>query len=245
MTSSVWVYGISGRMGQALLNCLRSDKRFDCCGGSTSAGDVDSEGNALEFNAQATDVFIDFSTPAGNAALLRRLLELQARDKAVLIATTGLADDSITAWRQAAASLRLRLLFAPNTSVGIAVLLKTALTAQNVLGTEFDIEIVETHNRYKRDAPSGTANYIATQLAKPDHQPQSGRSGIRETGEIGIHAVRGGDVIGEHTVSFLGMDEELHITHRARDRRLFAKGALTLASWVLAKDAGVYQLSDM
>ena len=241
----VWVYGISGRMGQALVECLRTDDMFYCRGGSNSAGDVDSDGNSLEFSEQATDVLIDFSTLAGNAALLRRLSSVQARDKAVLIATTGLDSDSITAWQQTAASLRLRLLFAPNTSVGIAVLLKTALTAQKFLGTEFDIEIVETHNRYKRDAPSGTAHYIASQLANRDYQPKSGRSRMRETKEIGLHAVRGGDVIGEHTVSFLGMDEELHITHRARDRRLFAKGALTLASWLLAKDAGVYQLSDL
>ena len=243
--TAVWVYGISGRMGQALVKCLQADAALHCRGGSTAAGDVDANGTSLEFNAQAIEVFIDFSTPTGNASLLRRLLTTQAQDKAVLIATTGLDSRGVSAWQRAAESLRLRLLFAPNTSVGIAVLLKTALTAQKFLGSQFDIEIVETHNRYKRDAPSGTAHYIAAQLARRDYQTQSGRSGERGAKEIGLHAVRGGDVIGEHTVCFLGMDEELHITHRARDRRLFAQGALTLASWLLTKDMGVYQLSDL
>ena len=243
--TSVWIYGISGKMGQALLKCLPIDELLHCRGGSNSAGDVDANGNRLELDVHTTDVFIDFSTPAGNDQLLQRLLTAQARDKTVLIATTGLDNNQMLAWQQAAESLRLRLLFAPNTSVGIAVLIKTALTAQKLLGAEFDIEIVETHNRYKRDAPSGTAHYVAAQLSRQDYQTKSGRNDARKEKEIGLHALRGGDVIGEHTVYFLGMDEELHITHRARNRRLFARGALTLVSWLLTKDQGVYQLSDL
>ncbi|MDE3270316.1 MAG: 4-hydroxy-tetrahydrodipicolinate reductase [Pseudomonadota bacterium] len=244
--TSVWIYGISGRMGQALVRCLHADEEFCCRGGSTSTGDVDAQGNPLDLKTQLTsaDAFIDFSTCTGNASLLRRLVAEQAQDKTVLIATTGL--DNHDAWRQAAASLRMRLLFAPNTSVGIAVLLKSVLAAKKLLATsDFDIEIVETHNRHKRDAPSGTAKHLAAQLADHDTKTSSGRNAQRQMGEIGLHAVRGGDVSGEHTVSFFGMDEELHFTHRARDRRLFAKGALTLVSWLAAKDIGVYQLADV
>ena len=135
-------------------------------------------------------------------------------------------------------------------SVGVLVLARLVEQAVKAMGEGFDVEIVETHHRRKVDAPSGTALRLgeAASRARPELAPVNGRSGNageRRTGELGYHAVRGGDVVGDHTVHLLGLGERLELTHRATDRSVFARGALRAAKALLGKPAGRYRLADI
>jgi 4-hydroxy-tetrahydrodipicolinate reductase len=170
------------------------------------------------------------------------------RHKSVVIGTTGLPAAQLAAWRDTAAAQELRLLIAPNTSVGILVALKAAiLAATPLVGIGFDVEITETHHRAKVDAPSGTARFLADSLAQaiPELNVVTDRRGARQRGELGVHSVRGGGVFGEHEIRLLGDAEEIRISHRAFSRSLFASGALVLAGWILKQEPGVYGLLDV
>ena len=149
-------------MGETLAHVLRTQAHWHWCGGTTSAGDCDAEGKSLALRDAAVDVVLDFSTPAGNAALLKTLQHDKLRDKSVLIATTGLGESLLAEWHKQTAALNLRVLLAPNTSVGIALLVAAALTVMRTCGDEFDLELNEAHHRGKQDAPSGTAPLYRT-----------------------------------------------------------------------------------
>ncbi|MCX6127578.1 MAG: 4-hydroxy-tetrahydrodipicolinate reductase, partial [Proteobacteria bacterium] len=193
------------------------------------------------------DLLIDFSAPNANSKLYDAIELSKLQDKAVLIGTTGLSENQKKAWEQLAKARHLRLLQAPNTSLGVLLTLKISEQVARILDPlHFDIEVLETHHRAKIDAPSGTANFLAEGLAASiDKKTIYGRKGLRQTHEIGVASLRGGTVFGEHEVRFLGDHEEITISHRALSRKLFAQGALILAAWILAKEPGSWTLHDI
>ncbi len=181
-------------------------------------------GRSLPAEHAAVDVIVDFSVPDG----LRRLLSV-ARCP-VVSGTTGLTVESPA----------VPLLHAPNFSLGVAVLARLVRDAARAL-PGWEVEVVELHHHAKRDAPSGTALRLVDGLGTP----VNGHAGLRQPGEIGLHAVRGGDVVGEHTVYLFGPGERLNLGHVASDRRLFALGALTAARWMVGRPAGLYRIEDV
>jgi 4-hydroxy-tetrahydrodipicolinate reductase len=190
-------------------------------------------------------VAIDFSSPSGVVPLATAAARARI---AVVSGTTGLDPQATGALEKA--SEKVAVLWEPNMSVGVQVLADLVREAVARLGPGFDVEVVEAHHRLKTDAPSGTALRLAevAQAARGDGAYLAhGRHGqaTRPKAQIGMHAVRGGDVIGDHTVHLLGAGERLELTHRATSRELFAHGALRAASWIAGKPAGRYSLRDV
>ncbi len=241
---SVWINGLNGRMGQSISEAINEDKQdFTLLGGFSEESGFDS---STDF--EKADLLLDFSTEEGNRQLLSFLEQSATENLAVVIGTTGLSEQRQHAWTTLAKEKGLRLLFAPNTSLGILVLAKTAMQLTPTLfGEKFDIEIVETHHRAKRDAPSGTAVFLSEAVCKAnsDLKVENQRQGLRQRNEVGVHAMRGGGVFGEHAVRFIGDFEEVTLSHRAFSRSLFAKGALVLGRWLLGKEKGSYRLLDI
>jgi 4-hydroxy-tetrahydrodipicolinate reductase len=204
-------------------------------------------GDDLERSIVNCDVVVDFS--AHHAT--KRLLELAAdRGKAVVIGTTGHpADEKIHLLQLAG---RIPCVWAGNFSVGVNLLFALTRRASAVLGADYDVEVVEMHHRFKKDAPSGTAarllEIILAERKLTDAALRRGRDGIigeRTPTEVGIHALRGGDVVGDHTVMFAALGERLELTHKATDRSIFARGALRAAQWVVNQRPGVYDMQDV
>lgn len=189
------------------------------------------------------DVIIDFSYP-GN---LEGILQRAERDNcAVVIGTTGFSAEQADRIRQASKSLRI--MWSSNYSVGVAILKKAVAMVAPALKDSFDIEIVETHHNQKVDAPSGTARMLLKAVDPDDSFDHIyGREGVpgARGHEIGIHALRGGTVAGEHSVFFFGQDETLEFKHTATSRRIFAAGAIRAARYVLDKPAGLYNMDDV
>lgn len=253
-TLRVWINGLSGRMGLELQTLIASSERWDLIGGSSIGELVDRESGVSEADwkrlpdcLNRSDVLIDFSAPAGNAELLRFFKDSAVHDKAVLIGTTGLDAEQRDEWKRLAQERKLRLLLAPNTSLGVLLTLKVSQQVAGVLSAfNFDIEVVESHHRAKIDAPSGTAKFLAEGVAQSvDKQTIYGRTGQRKPQEVGIASLRGGSVFGEHEIRFLGDHEELVVSHRALSRTLFAQGALLLAGWVVGQTPGSWRLEDV
>jgi len=216
-----------GRMGKAIAAAAAEDPRF-------------------AIDQDHGDVLLDFSAPA---ALLGSLDRALSSSVPLLIGTTGLdesADDRI-----AAASLKVAVLRAANTSIGIALLADLVERAARVLGPDWDVEITETHHRMKADAPSGTALLLGEAAAMGRGTPleaERARLGTglqRRRGSIGFASLRGGTVAGDHDVFFLGPDERLSLSHRAENRMIFARGALAAAAFLVDKPAGLYSMSDV
>jgi 4-hydroxy-tetrahydrodipicolinate reductase len=258
----LWLHGFDGRMGQSIRKALLDDPRFNLQGGSSHQRIfVSDEGSSQEqfhidsFSATAlaralesVDIIIDFSSAAGNATLIKTLQSNNLAGKAVMIGTTGLGEGTTQKWVRYVEEQQGKVLFAPNTSLGIYLLVKLAQQAASVLRPQgFDIEICETHHRHKKDSPSGTAKFVAQVLADQENlRPQYQRQGLRESDELGVVALRGGSVFGEHEVRLMGDLEELGLTHRALSRELFAKGALRLGEWLAqAKSGQAYRLTDI
>jgi len=196
----------------------------------------------------AADVWIDFSAPAATVANVEAAAKAGA---AMVVGTTGLlAADQETI---AAAAQRIPIVLAPNMSVGVNVMLKLVADAARLLGPTYDIEIVETHHRAKRDAPSGTALRLGEAAAEGSGRDfaaaaryeRRGDIGPRTTTEIGMQTLRGGDVVGDHTVFFLGMGDRIEITHRASSRDTFGQGAVRAALWLSGKPAGLFDMRDV
>lgn len=253
-----WIHGSSGRMGQEIQKALAErGQPFRLIGGSGSkfeganfrqGQDVTAGALAAAFDKHAVELIVDFSAPDANALLLEALSLTHRKGMAVLLGTTGLTPEQLTRWRDVASVGGHRILVAPNTSIGILLLAKAALLAAGVAASlSFDVEIVETHHRGKKDAPSGTAKFLAETIAGGvgGLAPRYDRHGARQAGEIGVHAVRGGGVYGEHQVRIIGDSEEICLSHRAFSRALFAAGALTLGSWLIARNPGYYSLLDI
>lgn len=251
----VWIHGISGRVGQKLSEQLQSHRTFELSGGSAltfeggalhgSTVDATSLGGAL----QSVDMIFDFSTAEANHILMDALKKAKLSNKSILIGTTQISDAQISQWQALAKSSGLRVLVAPNTSLGIFILSEALrLVAPMARKFGFDVELVETHHNKKIDSPSGTAlnlaNTINDSLTKklPVHTHYT--SG-RPAESLGIHSIRGGGVFGEHEVRFISENEELSFGHRALNRTLFADGAITLAGWLVKQPAGFYSLKDI
>jgi 4-hydroxy-tetrahydrodipicolinate reductase len=254
------VHGAAGRMGQSVIR-LAAAEGASLVGAVVSprseahgrdAGEVAGAGTlGVELTADTAsallgaDVVIDFST----AAVLPHLLQLAARARVAVVSGTTRLDAAAERHLDEAARV-VPVLWAPNTSVGVQVLAELVALAAQQLGLGFDVEIVEAHHRAKVDAPSGTAERLrrAVAEARRDLRPVYGRegnAGPRAADEIGVLALRGGDVIGDHTVHFLGQGERLELTHRATSRDLFARGALAAARFVRGKPPGRYAMVDV
>ncbi len=192
------------------------------------------------------DVLVDFSAPSALQASLDRAIGAAIP---ILIGTTGL--DDFASRRIATAAEQIAVLRAPNTSVGVALLADLVERAAAVLGPEWDIEIAETHHRYKADAPSGTALSLGEAAAKgrrAELATDRGRNGTaleRREGAVGFASLRGGTVAGDHDVMFLGPDERLILSHRAESRSIFARGALAGARFLVGRPAGLYTMRDV
>lgn len=258
------IVGVSGRMGRALVRAACELPEVRITGAIASAGSaslghdagvlagMEPLGVAVSSDLPAAlagaDLAIDFSQPHATRA---NMVACRAARKPLLVGTTGLASELTEAELDAAAH-DIPLLIAPNTSLGIALLTELVRKAARALPAEFDIEIIEAHHRMKRDAPSGTALALAGSAgegrgltpAEALSGRSSGRAGPRRQGEIGFAVVRGGDIVGEHTVLFAGPGEELRLSHRAGDRAIFARGALRAALWLLGRPPGRYGMSD-
>jgi 4-hydroxy-tetrahydrodipicolinate reductase len=190
------------------------------------------------------DVVVDFSAPRA----LEAACVACAKAKIALVSgTTGLDENAKAALGDAAT--RTAVIWEPNMSVGVHVLAMLVAQAEAALGAAYDVEVVEIHHRAKVDAPSGTAIRLADVVkeARGAHyvHGRQGRPGPRDASELGVHAVRGGDVVGEHTVYFFGDGERVELTHKASSRDLFAHGALRAARWLAGRAAGRYALADV
>lgn len=198
--------------------------------------------------AGAFDVVVDFSSPDGAVAAAEACREA---GRPLVSGTTGLSAAQVDTL--ATAGRKIPVIFAPNMSAGVTLLLDLVHRAARALGEEADVEILEAHHRYKKDAPSGTALRLgeavaegwSTKLSERAIFDRGVREAARETGEIGFASLRSADIVGEHTV-LLGMaGERLELTHRATDRAIFARGALRAARWVVQKEPGLFDMRDV
>lgn len=251
------VSGATGKMGASVARLVSASDEWTLAGGiAPDAGEDPAPFPDIVAPAAAGDLLgraaavIDFSAPE----LLRTLLETHGDALAgtpLVVGTTGLTEAEHRLLD--AQAERSPVLVAANFSVGVNVLLALAEQAAAALGVDYDIEIVEAHHRRKVDAPSGTALALGEAVARGRNvdlgtvrrDGRSGNVGARPEGEIGFHAVRGGDVVGEHQLLFLGDLETVELAHRASDRSLFAAGALRAASWLLDRRPGRYTMKDV
>jgi len=228
-------------MGQALLNCAARQSDWQV------VGQIDL-GDDLEAVLGSSDVVIDFSLPEATLGVMG--LCAQQR-KPLVLGTTGHHAELRT--QLANGSWPIPIVWAANYSTGVNTLFWLTGKAAEILGPDFDLEVVEMHHRHKQDAPSGTATTLAEILARARQQHLSevarhgrvGITGARTRAEIGLHALRGGDVVGDHTVIFAATGERLELTHKASSRETFAQGALRAARWVVGKPPGIYSMQDV
>jgi len=250
------IVGIAGRMGEEILR-LAPDAQVEVVGGTSTGRRAAEAANRLGIPVETdlgraldrgAEVVIDFSSPGACVAGARICAE---RGVPFVSGTTGLDDAQLAVLREAAG--RIAVLHAPNMSVGIHLLLRLVEEAAQALGEGFDVEILEAHHRHKKDAPSGTALRLAETVAlalgrdlrEVGRYGREGLVGPRSAREIGVLALRGGDVVGDHTVFFLGEGERVELTHRASSRSAFAKGALRAARWIVGRPAGFYGMRDV
>ncbi len=200
------------------------------------------------FEASAFDVMVDFTRPEPS---LKALESCRTARRAMVIGTTGFTAQQKQQIQ--AAAREIPIVMAPNFSIGVNVSLKLLETAARVLGEQFDVEIVEAHHRHKVDAPSGTAlamgeavaRALGRDLRKSAIYGREGNTGERIRSTIGFSTVRGGDVVGDHSVMFLGDGERLEITHKATSRMNFARGAMRATLWLAGRGAGLYDMQDV
>jgi len=238
----VWINGLSGRMGQILKDQVVADKSFSFISGA-SVDYFDLEVQKLD----KTELVIDFSSVDGSHALASYVNEQKSLPKqSYLICTTGLSHDTTALWKSIAEKGH-RVLLAANTSLGIYLTLQSALKIAPVAKSEgFDLVIEDSHHRYKVDSPSGTALFLANELAAQNKLTVKTEAGQAWSAEsLPVTAVRGGGIFGEHTIRMIGDHEEISITHRAFSRELFAKGALFLGRWLSSQKSGFYSLNDV
>lgn len=261
----VAVLGAVGRMGRQLVDCVLNEpgmtlaaalEREDCPLLGQDAGTVAGAGGcgvALAADVPAAlgqcDVVIDFTA----AEVTRRIApQAAAAGVAMVIGSTGLTDADMQALEQLAAA-GARIVQAPNMSVGVNLLFALSRRVARTLGEDYDVEIVEMHHNQKKDAPSGTAERLGQIVCEERgldyrHDTRHGREGLvgaRTKHEIGMHSLRGGDVVGDHTVIFAAEGERLELTHKASSRRTFAAGAVRAAKFVFAAQPGRYDMQDV
>ena len=264
MSTRIAVLGAAGRMGRALVNAIALQP------GATLVAAIDrAEGNEIGLDAHTlaglpaqgvlitsdlaaalakADVLIDFTRPEGTLAAIAAC---RAAGKPIVIGTTGFTPEQKAVI--AAATAEVGVCQAANFSVGVNVLLKLVEDAARTLGDAYDVEIVEAHHRHKVDAPSGTALALGEAAAAGLQRNlrevaiygREGHTGARKTETIGFATVRGGDVVGDHTVMYLGDGERVELTHKASSRSNFASGAVRAAVWLAAQKSGAYSMRDV
>ncbi|MFM8846404.1 MAG: 4-hydroxy-tetrahydrodipicolinate reductase [Gammaproteobacteria bacterium] len=244
----VVVVGAAGRMGVAIRAALQVWPQAKLVG---AIDRLPSEQQGITTDLEAVlpgaNVMIDFSSPQSTA---KTLAAAARHGVAALVGTTGLGSEALAAAH--AAAVKVPLIIAANTSLGVTLLQELVRAAAQALPADFDIEIIEGHHRHKKDAPSGTALALGRAAAAGRGQTlESTMAGdrrgesARQAGEIGFAVVRGGDIVGEHTVLFAGAGERVAISHQATDRAIFARGALQAASWLLGRAPGRYEMSEV
>jgi 4-hydroxy-tetrahydrodipicolinate reductase len=250
------IVGAAGRMGREVVRAALEDGRFELVGGVVEPGDEEVGADlgelcgmgrigvaATEDLPDNAEALIEFTTPEATVAHL-------SYAKPVVIGTTGLSEAQLQRVEEAAEGVPVVL--APNMSVGVSLVREVVRELSEKLGADYDIEVVEAHHRNKVDAPSGTALLLAWAAAEGrgrdlDDVAVYGREGRapRKEGEIGVHAIRGGAVVGEHRVVFYGVGEEVEVIHRALSRRTFATGSLRAARFVATAEPGLYSMRDV
>jgi 4-hydroxy-tetrahydrodipicolinate reductase len=239
MALSILINGSRGRMGAALADAAREL-------GLTIGATVDA-GDDLAAGIARSDVIVDFSSHQATKSVLDLAI---ARRKPVIIGTTGHSTE--TKKQLLALAAQVPCVWAGNFSVGVNLLFALTQRAAHVLDASYDAEVIEMHHRFKKDAPSGTAArlleiILEERKLRPDalRHGREGITGERSSGEVGVHSLRGGDVVGDHTVVFAALGERLELTHKAGDRAIFARGALRAAQWVVTQKPGVYDMQDV
>ncbi len=264
MAVNIIINGVLGRMGREIVRIISADSDCTCIGGveypehpdlGADIGEQTGIGktgitvcSSLKNIPQSGAVIIDFSSPAATRSLLQ---EIKGNDTRIVIGTTGLSENDIELMKSTAE--RNAVLFSPNMSLGVNFLFHLTRVAAEKLGADFDIEIIEAHHRLKKDAPSGTAKKLGEIVSEAigstyNEAVRHGRQGLigeRTTKEVGIHAIRGGDIVGDHTVLFAGPHERLELKHAAHSRAIFARGAVTAAKWLHEKEPGFYTMQNV
>lgn len=234
----ILLIGHNGQMGRAISAAAESEHGIAI----TARCEL---GDELNHKMRDVDVAIDFTHAEATELICDAAVK---RNMPLVIGTTGHSSEQRGRIEEAAKSLPV--IYSPNFSVGVNALFGLTRKAAELLGDNFDLEIVEMHHRLKKDAPSGTAKRLTEILmdARRVYNVRHGRDGNvgeRSDTEIGVHAVRGGDVVGDHTVIFAGAGERLELTHRAISRETFARGALWAARWIIGKPNGLYSMQDV
>ncbi|MCK9418092.1 MAG: 4-hydroxy-tetrahydrodipicolinate reductase [Nitrospirae bacterium] len=260
------VTGAAGRMGSRIINVLSTSEGIrlsgaverkghplvghDSCGpaGIPAGGVLTVISNDLPAVLKTGDVLIDFTLPEASLENIKVCAEL---GKPVVIGSTGFSKEQLDAVNQYVQ--KIPCVLSPNMSIGVNLCFKVLAEIAKTIGEDYDMEIVETHHRMKKDAPSGTAVKMAQVLAAAVSRDlnevgvyaRKGMIGERTRKEIGIQTLRGGDIVGEHTVLFAGKGERIELTHRAHSRDTFAAGAVRAAKWVVGKKPGLYDMQDV
>lgn len=258
------VAGAAGRMGRRIIHMIHQNQDIQLsaaferpghpavnedAGTVAGLGELDIRiAGSLGDVIDQGEVLIDFTTPE---ATLENLSMAASQGLAMVIGTTGIAGDMLEELKRLAG--QVRCVMAPNMSVGVNVMFRIAGEMARILGNDYDMEILEVHHRLKKDAPSGTATRLAQILAqavgrdleKVGVYERKGIVGERTDEEIGVQALRAGDITGEHTVLFAGTGERLELIHRAHNRDNFARGAVRAALWVIKQPEGLYDMQDV
>jgi 4-hydroxy-tetrahydrodipicolinate reductase len=237
----ILINGAKGRMGRALLDCAARIPELHVAAATD-------QGDDLAAVIDGCDALVDFTFHDVTPGVAELCAE---RGKALVIGTTG--HSAADRARIEALRARMPMVWASNYSTGVNTLFWLTRRAAEILGAGFDLEVVEMHHRHKKDAPSGTATTLLeilgdvrrVQLAEALRHGRRGITGERTAAEIGIHAVRGGDVVGDHTVIFAADGERVELSHRASSRETFANGALRAAQWVVGRPPGIYDMQDV
>lgn len=259
---SIIIVGARGRMGTALIREVMNsdDLTISACVDRSGSPGIGQDAGRLigqpelgvlvtdELKPRRDNLVVDFSLPKATEINVNRCVEAGVP---LVIGTTGLNDEQEQLLHEA--SERIPIVYAANFSVGVTLLLQLASTAAAALGPKWEAELFELHHRYKRDAPSGTALRIGQAVAEATERSFSelavldrgSQPRTRQPDEIGMFAMRGGDSVGEHTLMFLGEGERIELIHRARDRAIFARGALRAARWVVGREPGLYDMYDV
>lgn len=258
------VTGVGGRMGSRILSLVAESEGIEVVGAIEQKGDplVGSDvganlgpgkiyvivENDLMKCIDKGDVVIDFTN---HEASIRNFEIAAGHNKAIVIGSTGFSSDEMGKIKEL--SRGARCVLSPNMSVGVNIMFKVIASVADILGDEYDVEIVEAHHRLKKDAPSGTAMRMAQIIAdtlgrdleETGVYTRKGLIGERTRKEIGIQTVRAGDIVGEHTVMFGGIGERLEFIHRAHSRDNFARGAIRAAKWIVGQQNGLYDMQDV
>lgn len=258
------VTGAAGRMGKSIINVIKETKDAELVGAVEKSGHVDigkdvgevagTGKSGIRFTdnfekaVKKADCVIDFTFPE---ATMHHIDVALKNSIPMVIGTTGFSHYQRERLKEVGS--QMRILAAPNMSVGVNLLLKIVSDMAKILGNDYDVEIIEAHHRLKKDAPSGTAVRLAEVLAhslnrnldKVAVYERHGIIGERKPEEIGIQTIRAGDIVGDHTIIFGGLGERLEVTHRAHSRDTFARGAVKAALWVVKQPKGLYDMQDV